>query len=47
MVNWLPALFTGLGAALVGGIFNEVKSLQKAIMKLTERIARIEGKMEK
>lgn len=47
MVTWLPALFTGLGAALLGGAYNEVRRIQRGITNLIERVAKIEGRMER
>jgi hypothetical protein len=47
VVSWLPTLFTGAGAALVAGVFNELKALRRGMSNLIERVAHIEGKMEK
>jgi hypothetical protein len=42
MNAWLPALLTGVGTALAGGIYSELKNLQKVIRELSERVARLE-----
>jgi hypothetical protein len=45
VTTWLTAAFTGIGVAIMGAMYNEIRDSRTAINRLGQRLARLEGRL--